>query len=107
MIPSFDIHYLFNFQTGDFFPAAFNCPHEVERLGALGDGGKWTCGISRLAAKRDCVVYSVGMWRNRPLGLRLTCPKASTMNPHLRQRSFNARQVARFGDTITPLNLLA
>ena len=47
--------------TGDFFPAAFNCPHEVERLGALGDGGKWVCGLSRVAQKPDCVVYSFGI----------------------------------------------
>ncbi|KZS98537.1 hypothetical protein SISNIDRAFT_448803 [Sistotremastrum niveocremeum HHB9708] len=45
----------------DFFPAAFNCPHEVERIGALGDGGKWVCGLSRVATKPDCVVYSVGI----------------------------------------------
>jgi len=45
----------------DFFPAAFNCPHEVERLGALGDGGKWVCGLSRVAQKTDCVVYSFGI----------------------------------------------
>jgi len=45
----------------DFFPAAFNCPHDVERLGALGDGGKWVCGISRVAEKPDCVVYSFGI----------------------------------------------
>ncbi|KJA26572.1 hypothetical protein HYPSUDRAFT_63847 [Hypholoma sublateritium FD-334 SS-4] len=45
----------------DFFPAAYNCPHEVERLGALGDGGKWVCGLSRVAQKADCVVYSFGI----------------------------------------------
>lgn len=45
----------------DFFPAAFNCPHEIERLGALGDGGKWVCGISRVAEKPDCIVYSFGI----------------------------------------------
>jgi len=45
----------------DFFPPAFNCPHEVERLGALGDGGKWVCGISRLATKENCVIYSFGI----------------------------------------------
>ncbi|KZP04144.1 hypothetical protein FIBSPDRAFT_904496 [Athelia psychrophila] len=44
----------------DFFPPAFNCPHELERIGALGDGGKWTCGLSRIAEKPDCVVYSFG-----------------------------------------------
>ena len=45
---------------GDFFPPAFNCPHELERLGALGDGGKWLCGLSRLKEKEDCIVYSFG-----------------------------------------------
>lgn len=44
----------------DFFPPAFNCPHELERIGALGDGGKWLCGLSRLESKPDCVVYSIG-----------------------------------------------
>ena len=46
--------------VGDFFPPAFNCPHERERIGILGDGGKWVCGLSRLTDKRDCVVYSFG-----------------------------------------------
>ncbi|ESK89173.1 hypothetical protein Moror_5220 [Moniliophthora roreri MCA 2997] len=45
----------------DFFPAAYNCPHEIQRLGALGDGGKWVCGISRVSDKEDCVVYSFGI----------------------------------------------
>ncbi|KAJ7777901.1 methyltransferase domain-containing protein [Mycena maculata] len=45
----------------DFFPAAYNCPHEIARLGALGDGGKWVCGLSRVEHKPDCIVYSVGI----------------------------------------------
>lgn len=45
----------------DFFPAAFNCPHEVERHGAFGDGGKWVCGLSRVRDKPNCVVYSFGI----------------------------------------------
>ncbi|KAI0944248.1 hypothetical protein AcW1_002003 [Taiwanofungus camphoratus] len=45
----------------DFFPPVFNCPHTVERLGALGDGGKWVCGLERLAEKPDCVIYSFGL----------------------------------------------
>lgn len=38
----------------------FNCPHEVERIGSLGDGGQWVCGIERIADKPDCVIYSFG-----------------------------------------------
>ncbi|EIW75021.1 hypothetical protein CONPUDRAFT_132617 [Coniophora puteana RWD-64-598 SS2] len=43
-----------------FFPPTFDCPHETERVGSLGDGGKWTCGLSRLEHKPECVVYSFG-----------------------------------------------
>ncbi|KAI0070217.1 hypothetical protein K474DRAFT_1713526 [Panus rudis PR-1116 ss-1] len=45
----------------DFFPPTFDCPHELERLGALGDGGKWICGLSRLEDKKDCVIYTFGV----------------------------------------------
>jgi hypothetical protein len=45
----------------DFFPASYNCPHEVERIGAFGDGGKWVCGLSRIEHKKNCVIYSVGI----------------------------------------------
>ncbi|KAJ7069857.1 methyltransferase domain-containing protein [Mycena amicta] len=51
--PAYTVH--------DFFAPAFNCPHEVTRLGALGDGGKWVCGISRVEDKPDCIVYSFGI----------------------------------------------
>lgn len=33
----------------------------MERIGALGDGGKWVCGLSRVVHKRDCVIYSIGI----------------------------------------------
>ncbi|TBU51741.1 methyltransferase domain-containing protein [Dichomitus squalens] len=45
----------------DFFPPLYNCPHELDRLGALGDGGKWICGMSRIQDKPDCVIYSFGI----------------------------------------------
>ncbi|TCD68574.1 hypothetical protein EIP91_010499 [Steccherinum ochraceum] len=45
----------------DFFPPAFNCPHERERVGQLGDGGKWVCGLHRVEDKPDCVIYSFGI----------------------------------------------
>ena len=57
-----DTHTLGFWTVGDFFPPAFQCPHEVERIGSLGDGGKWLCGLSRLEHKRDCVVYVFGTW---------------------------------------------
>ncbi|KAK6215276.1 hypothetical protein QIS74_08295 [Colletotrichum tabaci] len=48
----------------DFAPASFSCPHEVERIGRMGDGGKWVCGMSRYAnypKNRECIIYSFGV----------------------------------------------
>ncbi|KAJ7223175.1 methyltransferase domain-containing protein [Mycena pura] len=45
----------------ELLAASFNCPHEIQRVGALGDGGKWVCGLERVAHKPDCIVYSVGI----------------------------------------------
>lgn len=45
----------------DFFPPSFNCPYETTRVGVMGDGGKWLCGLSRLIEKPKCVVYSAGI----------------------------------------------
>ncbi|KAA1471693.1 hypothetical protein DENSPDRAFT_837743 [Dentipellis sp. KUC8613] len=45
----------------DFFIAAFQCPHRVQRIGTLGDGGKWVCGMERIQKKDSCVIYSVGI----------------------------------------------
>jgi len=47
--------------SGSFFPPSFDCPHELERIGALGDGGKWACGMSRLEHKPDCIIYTFGV----------------------------------------------
>lgn len=47
----------------NYFPAAFQCPHRIRRIGTLGDGGKWICGLERITAKKDCVIYSVGELR--------------------------------------------
>jgi len=46
---------------GDFFIPAFQCPHKVERVGTLGDGGKWVCGLDRVAKQDKCVIYSFGL----------------------------------------------
>jgi Methyltransferase domain len=48
--------------TGDFFIPAFQCPHHVERIGVLGDGGKWVCGVERVAKQEKCVIYSFGAY---------------------------------------------
>jgi len=45
----------------DFFRATFRCPHKVRRVGALGDGGKWVCGLEQIAQQPSCVIYSVGI----------------------------------------------
>jgi len=45
----------------DFYIPSFRCPHRVERVGALGDGGKWVCGLERIAQQDSCVIYSFGI----------------------------------------------
>ncbi|ELR09079.1 hypothetical protein VC83_05408 [Pseudogymnoascus destructans] len=48
----------------DFAPASWSCPYEMERIGRMGDGGKWVCGMSKyeeLPATRPCVIYSFGV----------------------------------------------
>ncbi|KAI0301032.1 methyltransferase domain-containing protein [Multifurca ochricompacta] len=45
----------------DFFIPAFQCPHRVQRIGTLGDGGKWVCGLDRVAKQDKCVIYSFGI----------------------------------------------
>lgn len=32
----------------------------MSHIGALGNGGKWVCGMERIEKKADCVIYSVG-----------------------------------------------
>ena len=48
-----------HFAVGDFSHPLFFSLHELERVGELGDGGKWVCGISWLQEREDCIVYSV------------------------------------------------
>lgn len=47
-----------------YFQPAFNCPHEVERIGRINDGGKWVCGVSVLErpSSKKCVIYSLGVF---------------------------------------------
>ncbi|CAL6334294.1 unnamed protein product [Bathycoccus prasinos] len=44
----------------DYFGPNFNCVSK-ERVGKIGDGGKWLCGVRTvLPQKNPCVVYSIG-----------------------------------------------
>jgi hypothetical protein len=46
-IPFFPQDFMkYPFTIWDFFPATWTCPHDVQRVGRLGDGGKWVCGMS-------------------------------------------------------------
>ncbi|KAG0274081.1 hypothetical protein BGZ96_004536 [Linnemannia gamsii] len=46
-----------------YFPASFVCPHDIQRVGPLSDGGKWICGMSLYEEKprAKCVIYSFGV----------------------------------------------
>lgn len=45
----------------DFFLPSFDCQHYVERIGRMGDGGKWICGMDVIAEKASSVIYSFGV----------------------------------------------
>ncbi|TGO30401.1 hypothetical protein BPAE_0006g01440 [Botrytis paeoniae] len=42
----------------DFFPATWTCPHDIQRVGRLGDGGKWVCGMSLYEKHRPSSSFS-------------------------------------------------
>lgn len=44
----------------DWFTPYWPCT-DTERLGRVGDGGKWICGMSELELKSGCIVYSFGV----------------------------------------------
>lgn len=45
----------------DLFPPNYNSPYPVERIGKMGEGGKFIAGLDRLAQEKDCVMYSFGV----------------------------------------------
>ncbi|KAJ7888276.1 methyltransferase domain-containing protein [Mycena leptocephala] len=49
--------------TLGFIRPAFSCPFPVYRVGTMGDGGKWICGLERATHHRNCVIYSMGVER--------------------------------------------
>ena len=45
----------------DYYTPDYNCPLLKQRVGRLGDGGKWVCGLkSNLLQTPGCLVYSLG-----------------------------------------------
>ncbi|PSN66440.1 hypothetical protein BS50DRAFT_495417, partial [Corynespora cassiicola Philippines] len=51
------------YHVWEFFPPAFNCPADMQRIGHFGDGGKWICGMSIYESfkRRPLTVYSFGI----------------------------------------------
>ncbi|KAM3086936.1 hypothetical protein ACMFMF_000868 [Clarireedia jacksonii] len=49
----------------DLVTPSYGCPWEMERVGRVGEGGWWVCGLSRLASykgkKQTCIIYSFGV----------------------------------------------
>lgn len=59
-----DEYFTTPYTAWDFTPASYGCPHEMERIGRMGDGGKWVCGMSKFVASskvKPCVIYSFGV----------------------------------------------
>eukprot|EP01038_Epipyxis_sp_PR26KG_P013005 gene13005-17435_t len=44
----------------DIYPPTISCP-DIVRLGKVGEGGKWICGLSQLSTEPECVIYSFGI----------------------------------------------
>jgi hypothetical protein len=64
--------YINPFNVWEFARPSFYCPHDLERVGQLGDGGKIVCGMSRYEKEcpgpssktnpaRELIVYSFGV----------------------------------------------
>jgi len=45
----------------DFFLPLFDCPHDISRIGRMGDGGKYVCGMQKISQKPEVVIYSMGV----------------------------------------------
>ena len=55
-----DLHHHRNYtRIWDFYTPDYNCPLLKERVGRVGDGGKWVCGLRGMHG-RPCLVYSLG-----------------------------------------------
>ncbi|KAH8813738.1 methyltransferase domain-containing protein [Flagelloscypha sp. PMI_526] len=60
-LPAFPEPFTEVYTLWDFFVPVFSCPFPVYRVGTLGDGGKYVCGLERAMSRDECVVYSMGV----------------------------------------------
>ncbi|KAK9840632.1 hypothetical protein WJX81_005767 [Elliptochloris bilobata] len=44
----------------DVWAPFYDCPFVRERIGKIGDGGKYLCGVSSLLQRPGCLVFSIG-----------------------------------------------
>lgn len=59
----------------DFVPASYSCPYEMERIGRMGHGGKWVCGMllyEAIPVEKPCVIYSFGVQTETSFG-KVSC----------------------------------
>lgn len=81
----------------DFYTPDYNCPLMKERIGRLGDGGKWLCGVRALLEDRPCLVYSLGSAGDtsfeRDILNRTSC-QVHTFDPTLSADTQKAMQAA-------------
>jgi hypothetical protein len=47
----------------DYFPPTISCPFPLSRLGSVGEGGKFICGLTQISKKSQppCLLYSFGV----------------------------------------------
>ncbi|KAA8576137.1 hypothetical protein EYC84_006296 [Monilinia fructicola] len=119
-IPFFPAQHLSDFAKTpytlwDFFPATWTCPHDIQRIGRLGDGGKWVCGMSLYergapapppaasspstsqppAPPREITIYSFGVNDESTFEQEML-----TRIPHAQIHAYDF-SVARFGPQLT------
>ncbi|KAJ7230908.1 methyltransferase domain-containing protein [Mycena haematopus] len=61
--PAFPEPFSASYTLWDLYGPAFSCPFPVYRVGTMGDGGKWVCGLERATHHPNCVIYSMGVER--------------------------------------------
>ncbi|KAJ7260910.1 methyltransferase domain-containing protein [Mycena haematopus] len=62
-MPAFPAPFSAFYTLWDLFIPAFSCPFSATRVGTMGDGGKWVCGLERVVQQPKCLIYSMGVER--------------------------------------------